>query len=81
VSEFELKLLSIDSETLDVPNQDYHVVAKMPCHAFQDIIKDMQSIGETVQISALKGQLKFATYGDVANAHVCLRCEGRSRGR
>ncbi len=73
VSEFELKLLSIDSEALDIPNQDFQAVVKMPCHAFSDVIKDMQTIGDTVQISAVKGQLKFTTYGDVGSAHVCLR--------
>lgn len=74
VTEFELKLLSIDSENMDIPNQDYCATAKMPTTAYAEIFKDMATIGETVQISAIKGQLKFTTYGDIGTAVVLLRC-------
>lgn len=63
ISDFELKLMDIDSEQLGIPDTDYAATVKMPAAEFQRICKDLSSIGETVVISVTKDGVKFSTTG------------------
>jgi hypothetical protein len=47
ISDFELKLMDIDSEHLGIPDERYSSVVKMPSTEFQRICKDLSSIGDT----------------------------------
>ena len=49
ISDFELKLMDIDSEQLGIPDTDYAATVKMPSAEFQRICKDLSSIGDTVR--------------------------------
>ncbi len=49
VSEFELKLLEIDSDILGIPDQEYQCVVKMPATEFQRICRDLTILGDTGQ--------------------------------
>lgn len=73
ISDFDLKLMSIESEHLGIPDQDYSAEIKMPSSEYQRIVRDLSSIGDTVQISATKEGIKFSTSGDVGTANVTLR--------
>jgi len=55
ISDFEMKLMDIDSEHLGIPGQDYKVMIKMPAAEFQRICRDMSVLGETCTIKAEKG--------------------------
>jgi len=73
ISDFELKLMDIDSEHLGIPDTEYEAVVKMPAHEFQRICRDLSSIGDTVVISVTKDGVKFSTTGDIGNANVTVR--------
>eukprot|EP00877_Chromochloris_zofingiensis_P014263 jgi/Chrzof1/9090/Cz03g35210.t1 len=73
VSDFELKLMDIDSEHLGIPDTDYAANITMPASEYQRICKDLSSIGDTVVISATKDGVKFSTSGDVGTANITVR--------
>ncbi|GFH22252.1 proliferating cell nuclear antigen, partial [Haematococcus lacustris] len=73
ISDFDLKLMSIESEHLGIPDQDYSAEIKMPSSEYQRICKDLASIGDTVLVSATKEGVKFSTSGDVGTANITLR--------
>lgn len=52
ISDFEMKLMDIDSEHLGIPEAEYHAIVRMPSSEFARICKDLSSIGDT-------GTLKF----------------------
>ena len=47
ISDFELKLMDIDSEHLGIPETEHSAVVKMPSAEFQRICRDLASIGDT----------------------------------
>ena len=47
LSEFDLKLMDIDSEHLGIPEAEYDATVKLPSGEFQRIVKDLASIGDT----------------------------------
>lgn len=73
ISDFEVKLMDIDSEHLGIPDTEYMVTVRMPSHEYQRICRDLASIGDTVQISATKDGVKFTTSGDIGTANVTQR--------
>merc|ERR1711935_893484 len=54
ISDFELKLMDIDSEHLGIPDTEYAATVKMPSAEFMRICRDLSSIGDTVTISVSK---------------------------
>lgn len=73
LSEFDLKLMDIDSEQLGIPDSEYDATVKMPSAEFQRICKDLSTIGDTVTISVQKDSVKFSTKGDIGAATVMCR--------
>lgn len=49
VSDFELKLMDIDSEHLGIPETDYKCSVKMPAGEFQRIMRDLATLGDTCE--------------------------------
>lgn len=47
ISDFEMKLMDIDSEHLGIPDAEYHAIVRMPSVEFARICKDLSSIGDT----------------------------------
>ena len=50
VSEFELKLMDIDSEHLGIPDTEYKCNVRLPSSEFQRIIRDLTVIGDTCTV-------------------------------
>lgn len=73
VSDFELKLMDIDSEHLGIPETEHQAVVKMPASEFQRICRDLSSIGDTVNISVTKDGVRFSTKGDIGSANISCR--------
>merc|ERR1712110_203048 len=73
ISEFDLKLMQIESEHMEVPEQHYKVTAKMPSAEFQKICSDLKEFGETMQIKASKEGITFSVQGDVGAGNVMLK--------
>mmetsp|Transcript_26347 Transcript_26347/g.47279 ORF Transcript_26347/g.47279 Transcript_26347/m.47279 type:complete len:257 (-) Transcript_26347:2740-3510(-) len=73
VSEFNLNLITIDSEHLGIPDQDYNAVIKMSSNEFSRICRELTTITDTLNISADKESLKFAVSGDIGAGSITLR--------
>lgn len=73
ISNFELKLMDIDSEHLDVPDTRFTCTVSMPSNEFQKICRDLYAIGDTIKISASKGELTFSVDGDIGKGAVTCR--------
>merc|ERR1712125_287211 len=73
IADFDLKLMQIESEHMEIPEQHYKVVAKLPSSEFQKICRDLKEFGETMQMSASKEGIKFSVQGDVGSGNVMLK--------
>jgi proliferating cell nuclear antigen len=73
ISHFNLKLIDIDSEHLGIPETEYKTIIKMPSAEFQRIVRELQTIGDTVNISATKEGVKFAVNGDSGSGTIVCK--------
>jgi len=73
IADFELKLMQIESEHMEIPEQQYKVVAKLPSSEFLKICRDLKEFGETMQIQASKEGIRFSVQGDVGTGNVMLK--------
>jgi len=73
ISDFDVKLIDIDSEHLGIPDTDYKATVKMSAGEFQRIMRDLSTIGDTVTISCTKEAVKFSVQGDIGAGNVVCR--------
>jgi len=73
ISDFQLKLMDIEGETLGIPDTDYTSIIKMPSNEFQRICRDMAVLGETVIIGATKEGVKFSVSGELGTGNVMCK--------
>jgi len=73
ISDFEMKLMDIDTEHLGIPESEYQAIVRMPSPEFARICKDLSTIGDTVVISVTKEGVKFSTRGDIGSANIVCR--------
>jgi len=73
IADFDLKLMQIESEHMEIPDQQYKVVAKMPSSEFLKICRDLKEFGETMSIQASKEGIRFSVQGDVGTGNVVLK--------
>nr|QDO16261.1 proliferating cell nuclear antigen [Lingulodinium polyedra] len=73
IADFELKLMQIESEHMEIPEQHYKVTAKLPSAEFQKICRDLKEFGETMQVKASKEGITFSVQGDVGAGNVMLK--------
>ena len=72
-SEFSLRLITIASESLGLPDMTFGATVKMPSAEFLRIVKDLSSIGDTVEIGVPSRELvRFLTTGDIGTASVSV---------
>lgn len=69
-SEFEMKLMDLDIEQLGIPEQEYSCTIKMPSSEFMRVCKDLSNIGESVNVTVVKGGVNFSAKGDIGNAKI-----------
>lgn len=73
IAEFDLKLMEIESDHMEIPEQTYKCLVKVPSAEFLKIVKDLKEFGETMQISASKDGVKFSVQGDLGSGNVMLK--------
>jgi len=76
VSEYEIKLMDIDQETLGIPDTDYDANITLSSSEFARICRDLQQLGESVRIDVSKEGVRFISEGDAANGSILLRPAG-----
>jgi hypothetical protein len=59
IADFDLKLMQIESEHMEIPEQHYKVIAKLPSAELQKICRVLKKFGETTQVSASKEGIRF----------------------
>ncbi|KAF9188946.1 proliferating cell nuclear antigen [Haplosporangium sp. Z 27] len=73
ISEYELKLMDIDSEHLGIPDTTYEAVVQMSSAEFLRICRDLQVLSDSVQIDVTKEGVKFAAKGELGSGAVTLK--------
>jgi len=73
IADFDLKLMQIESEHMEIPEQQYKVVAKLPSSEFLRICRDLKEFGETISINASKEGIRFSVQGDIGTGNVLLK--------
>jgi proliferating cell nuclear antigen len=73
ISDFELKLMDIDSEHLGIPDTEYKSKVKMPAAEFQRICRDLSILGDTVTIAIGKEGVKFSVSGEMGSGNMTIR--------
>ena len=63
---FSLNLIEIDVRPISIPPVQFSSIITMPAVDFQKIIRDMHTLGETVEIQSASQELVFRCKGDYA---------------
>jgi proliferating cell nuclear antigen len=73
VSEFNLNLVTLDSEQLGIPETEYSSIVTLPSGEFSRLCKELSAISETVQIETGKDAIKFSVNGEIGSGSVTLK--------
>jgi len=73
VSDFNLNLLTIDSEQLSIPETEYSSIVTMSSAEFTRICREMSQISETVTIETSKESIKFSVNGEIGGGSVTIK--------
>jgi len=76
ISEYQMKLMDIDSEHLGIPDADHDASVKIPSAEFQRICRDLSQIGESVTIDVAKEGVTFKSNGELGKGSVTLKPTG-----
>lgn len=71
-TEFNLNLITIDSEHLAIPETEYQSVVTINSNEYSKICKELFSLSETVQITTSHDFVMFAVEGEVGSGSVKL---------
>lgn len=63
---FELNLMDLNEEHIDIPPQEFDSIITMPSIDFQKICRDMNNLSDTIEIKSVGSQLIFSCKGDFA---------------
>ncbi|KAJ3122818.1 proliferating cell nuclear antigen [Physocladia obscura] len=73
VSEYDLKLMDIDSDHLGIPDTPYEATVKMSSVEFQRICRDLRILNESIIIDVTKDGVKFSSTGDLGNGSIFIK--------
>jgi proliferating cell nuclear antigen len=73
VSEFEMKLMDIESEHLGIPETEYKCHVRLPSAEFQRIIRDLKDFGDAISINVSKEGIRFTSKGDLGTGNIMLK--------
>jgi proliferating cell nuclear antigen len=74
-SNFKLKLMDIDEETLDIPEQDYTSVVDISSVEFQHLCRDLVVFGESVIVTFGKNNVNFRVDGSSTDAEITIKSD------
>ena len=72
LTKFNLKLLDIVDEQIQIPSLEFESVITMSSSEFQKLCRDMNNIGELIEITSIDNILKFKGDGDIGTAEHLL---------
>ena len=80
-TEFQLNLITLDSEHLGIPETQYSSEVTMNAQDFQKLCKELHQLSETVQIEASIQSIKFNVEGEVGSGSVQIMTSGEDAQR
>lgn len=82
VAHFELKLMDIDSDTMNVPDDsDYQAIVNMPSAEYRRIFSDLAVIGDTISIDVTKNNACFSVEGDIGTGSLNIQQSDAADGK
>lgn len=73
-TKFDLKLLDINENQIEVPSMNMTTITPMPSSDFQRICRDMFNIGNDIEITRTGNVMKLHCNGDFANQETIIQC-------
>lgn len=73
ISDFDFKLMDIESEHLGIPETEYKCTVRMPSSEFQRIIRDISVFGDSCTIAVSKEGIRFTSTGDLGTGNIMLK--------
>lgn len=73
LAEYDMKLMDIDADTLNIPDTDYDARVTLPSTEFARIVKDLSLLGESVRVEVTKEGVRFISEGEAANGNILLK--------
>ena len=73
ISNIELKLIELDAEHLDIPEEESQAVINMNSSEFQRLCRDLGTLGDSCCISVTKEGVRLSVDGDIGKGSVTLR--------
>ena len=73
-TKFQLKLLDINENQIEVPEMNMTTITPMASSDFQRICRDMYNIGTDIEITRSAKQFKLKCNGDFANQETTIEC-------
>ena len=72
MSEFNLSLMNLDSETLGIPETEFNSICTLPSNEFSRICREYGSLSETIKIETNKDHIKFSITGEIGTGSSVL---------
>ena len=79
-SRFELKLLDIDEDHIEIPDVPVAATTVMPSIDFQRICRDMNNLASELYITRKENHLLIGCEGDFANQETTIECNDTVEG-
>lgn len=73
ISEFHLNLLSLDSEQMGIPEEEYPAVITMPSEEFSRVCRELSQLSDTLNFEANKEKVTFSVKGDIGKGAITLK--------
>lgn len=73
LSEYHLKLMEIEADSIGIPELDYRTRVSLPAAEFAKIVRDMSVFGDTVTVRVDRKGVKFTAVGDIGEGYAFLR--------
>ncbi|KAI8866640.1 proliferating cell nuclear antigen [Ramicandelaber brevisporus] len=73
ISEYEVKLMSIDAENYGIGDLDYDCTLRLPASDYTRIVRDLGIVGDTVTIETSKEGCKFKVEGQQSNVNIFIK--------
>ncbi len=72
ITTFELNLMDLNEEHINIPPQEFDSIITMPSVDFQKICRDMNNLSDTIEIKSVGSQLIFSCKGEFARQETKL---------
>ncbi|CAG9320935.1 unnamed protein product [Blepharisma stoltei] len=73
LSEFNLNLLSLDTEHMGIPEQEYAAVIQLPSSEFCRICRELSQMSDTLNVDVNKERVVFSVNGDSGRGAISLK--------